>query len=481
MAEIKSVCELVMGVYGKCILTKSEDPDVARREYILNVLLAVLMLFMLCAIIVHVAVWYGGGMYDTQTYRNNVVPLFVLIGILVFFGALYLLSRKGFYRAASYVFIGSLMLLATYSAYQWGIDVNVGLLFFVLAIVMSSILISSRDAFIIAFFSSANLVALGYLQLDGTIVPNAYWKSKMCTILDAEFFALIFFVIAGISWLSNREIEKSLARARRSEALLRRERDLLEIKVEERTKKLREAQAEKMVQLYRFAEFGRLSSGLFHDLVNPLSAVALNMERIKDRREDEEMLGDTKHCLDSAISATRKMEDMVGAVRKQLNRQKNEAVFSLPEEVGQVVEVLSYKARKAGVEMEFSCVRDIRMYGDAIKFNQVVLNLVANAIDAYAGDGGAERKVTISLEGAEGAVVMRVRDRGMGIPTENLTKIFQPFFTTKEEGGMGIGLSMVKRIVEKDFGGSVALESEPGKGTIFIITLRNQSHGNIQG
>ena len=329
------------------------------------------------------------------------------------------------------------------------------------------------------------MIAMGYAQYQKLIVVNQYWKQEVWRPTDMIVVSFIFALIAVISWLSNREIEKSLTRARKSEAELKKERDSLEITVETRTKELKEVQAEKISQLYRFAEFGRLSSGLFHDLINPLTAVSLNMEKLKQGGQlihdhpvsvagDSERLSVSQAAeyVDKAVQAAGKLEDLVVSVRKQLARQENNAIFSLSEEIYHVIDVLSYKAKKAGVVIQYVPAHDAKTFGDAVKFNQVALNLIANAIDAYEDIQSQGKIILVSLQEKNGNIIFSVKDSGMGIPKENMQKIFEPFFTTKTEGrGIGIGLSMTKRIVEKDFKGTISVESDYGKGTVFNVMM----------
>lgn len=393
---------------------------------------------------------------------NPISAGFIFI-ILSFFVFLYFLSRKGFSRLSSYGLLTIFFLPVTYQVYIYGADIPSALLAYALIIIMSGVLINTRFAFISTVIISISLSIISYLQINNIVPPESYWKNEMVIVGDFIFFVLLFFIIATVSWLSNREIEKSLARARKSEADLKKERDSLEITVEERTKELKETQAEKMAQSYRFAEFGRLSSGLFHDLINPLTAVSLNMEKVKETEMSE--------YLNNAIVAAKKMGDMVNAVRKQLLREENEGIFSLNAEIEQVIEVLAHKAQKANVAIHFSGDTEIPTYGDAVKFNQVILNLIANAIDA---DG---KSVQVALEKENGVVVISVKDQGVGIAQENISKIFEPFFTTKVSvGGMGIGLSITKRIVEKDFDGSVEVASKEGVGSVFTVKFPQKNN-----
>ena len=107
------------------------------------------------------------------------------------------------------------------------------------------------------------------------------------------------------------------------------------------------------------------------------------------------------------------------------------------------------------------------VHADPDQISQVLLNLFINALHAMP-DGGILR-VTVKAEAD--AIVLMIADTGHGIPRENLSKIFTPFFTTKEVGkGTGLGLTVVHGIIE-EHGGSIAVESEPGKGTTFTIRL----------
>lgn len=350
--------------------------------------------------------------------------------------------------------------------YIWGIELTSEILFYVLIIIISGILINTRFAFIATGVILLTVIITGYLQSINIISANRYWRTTTFKASDILMMTVMFVIIATVSWLSNREIERSLARARKSEAELQKERDLLEMKVEERTKELKKLEGEKIMHLYRFAEFGRLSAGLFHDLINPLNAVSLSIERLKVNDDS----------VNKALTAAKKMENLVVAVRKQLSRQENKNLFSLNKEIQDVIDVLSYKARKNNVEIRFSHESDVSFLGNAIRFNQAVLNLIVNAIDSYLPENledSREKAVDVVLNEKGNDIVLSVKDFGAGISRDNLQKIFEPFFTTKDYG-VGIGLSMAKQITEKDFYGKLIVESntEAGQsGSTFTIAI----------
>jgi two-component system C4-dicarboxylate transport sensor histidine kinase DctB len=315
-------------------------------------------------------------------------------------------------------------------------------------------------------------LGLTFFQVNLIVLPKLYWRDETLQLNDSFVAIVTLSIIAIVSWLSNREIEKSLRRARRSEADLKKERDSLEVKVEERTRELKQAQMEKMSQLAHFAEFGKLSSGLLHDLANPLTALSLNLGRLKDVYAQE--VSGMKLHVNQALEAAKRMEDFVKAARKQIQQQETMVNFSPAEEILQVIQILEYRAKSEGVQVNFK--GDIRVvtYGNFLKFSQVMANLISNAIDAYAGESYRDRskEVEIRLKRENDTLFITVRDFGMGIAEENLGRIFDPFFTTKTfEKGTGIGLSISKEIIEKDFGGHISVASAAGRWTLFTVEI----------
>lgn len=447
---------------------RSQNEDLKRREFILNTLIlgtiglsSVMLLIIIC-----------DSIKTNFANKGQGFSISFLSFILISFFILYSLSRRGHFILASYIFLAAYLLPVIYMSYLWGISVPQGLLMYSLIIIMAGILINTQCSLVLAVFISLALFVLGYLQTHGVIVPNLYWKKKPIDTYDAIAHIATFGIISIVSWLSSREIEKSLNRARSSESDLKQERDSLEIKVEERTRELKKAQMERMMQLYRFAEFGQLSSGLFHDLVNPLTALSLNLSQVKNEsgREDNK----SKMYLIQALAAAKKMEDFIVAVKKQIQKQEIEKNFSLNEEISQVIQIFLYKACKSGVELVFSSAEEVKTYGNPIKFSQAVSNLVSNAIDSYEKLNRSKDKckIFINLERKDDIISLSVEDFGCGISKEYFERIFDPFFTTKgAEKGTGIGLSSTKSIFEKNFGGSIIVQSEKNKGTKFIISF----------
>ncbi len=451
-------------LFEKFIKAKSVQEDKKRRELILNIILFAVIILL---IIVNLNNFYRIFHHPDFGGFGATSPILIL-GVFVF---LYFLSKKGKFIWASFILLAIYFAAVTSGSYYWGVFLPEMILSYAVIIIMSSILINTRFSFLITAITIITVISLSYLQLNDLSSHKVYWSSYQFRMNDGIVFCITYILVVTIAWLSNREIEKSLHRARRSEAELKRERDLLEVKVEERTRELKRMQVEKMSQLYRFAEFGRLSSGLFHDLINPLTAVSISVRKLAEIKGQN--LEEAQSYLDGSIAAARRMENFIRAIRKQLSHQETKISFSLNEEIHQVMQLLDFKARKANVELNFVRQHEVQAFGSPVKFHQMLSNLVANAIDAYddmpAQDNG-KRAVEIRLAENHHIVRLEVQDWGCGIAPDILEKIFDPFFTTKNlEKGTGIGLSTTKNIVEKDFGGNICVKSLPVQGSTFTV------------
>jgi signal transduction histidine kinase len=436
--------------------------DRERKLFILRVVLIGGILLAVVAVIVN-------AITKDQSDESVIefLPGFVL-GVLLL---LYSLVKKGFLVIPSLVLVGLLSLPAYYLSFRYGTMIPQGWILFALTIIMSGILIGSTCALLLTVLHGSLLLLLTYLQIIGEVKYQTWDQTPM---LGSIIVAIATFLVIGIiSWLSNREIEKALQQARASEKALQKERDLLEIKVEKRTQELQKIQLEKIIQIYRFADFGKLAAGLFHDLVTPLNVVSLNLENLKEEtaHDTSKNIEEIRRVLRHAIYSTKGIEKFVKNTRLQLQGQQTKSYFNLVHEIDNALEGLADQASKAGVKLDFSGRNTVHTFGNPFRFHQIVVNLVSNAIDSYINiKRKSNRVIHIILFHKDNLIVFKVEDFGIGISHHTLSHIFDPFYTTKPiEEGIGIGLTICKDIAEKDFGGSVTVKSQPQKGTIFRV------------
>lgn len=464
--------------YTKFIKSHRENADRNRREFILNVVL--LCVILISSLFTAMVCFDRFFIETTKTSKGmGVWPMFL---IFLTFVSLHLLVRKGFFKFATVVVLSLVYLMTTYTMYHWGFDTPQVWISYALVIVMANVLTEFRVAIIILVIIFLTIFTITNFQLNGVMEPLRYWKAIEPTSVDAFQLGITLGMVAILAWLSNYEITKSLKRARASEQKLKQERDLLETKVKERTKELQQMQIEKMSQLYRFAEFGKLSSGLFHDITNHLTALFLNLENLQDLNE-KKRVRTIKNDLKGVFNTKEKLEDFLNVMWKQLqvrDAEKKER-FLLEEEVQKVMEVMQYNACKNKVTLVFKKTESIEVFNSPIKLSQVITNLILNAIEAYprvdkiSSIDKKKREVEIVLKKESDRAVISVRDWGDGISSDSINSIFNPFFSTKESStrmGAGIGLFSVKEAVENSFNGTIAVESSSQGGTKFTVTFK---------
>jgi len=165
---------------------------------------------------------------------------------LLFIGLYALVRYKKQLKLVAIVLTTGLTLLASLLVYRWGLLIPTGILLFGLSIVMGSIVVSARFSLYVAGLITLITAGLQFAQSRGSWQPDLIWMKSRSTAADIIGFTAIFFTIALVTWLFNRQMELALKRAWRSEKALKRQKMLLEIKVEQRAKQLEASQLEKM-------------------------------------------------------------------------------------------------------------------------------------------------------------------------------------------------------------------------------------------
>lgn len=404
-----------------------------------------------------------------NAYEGIPIPFSIILVIL--FSGMYSLARYAHrYHLASVLFLLLYYTGTVYATYVWGADMPLGLLSYALFAAMATAMLGSGYGIVAALLSMLGIFFTGIREIANHIIPP--WEHVLISTQDLITDSVLIFLAAFLSWLSNKEIKHSLGRAQASEKALKIERDNLEITVDRRTQELKQAQLEKAADLYRFAEFGKLSAGVFHDLINPLTAISISMNSITAEASSEKLLAtEIKEALSIATHATKRIDTYITSVQKQLKHKTTKTLFSLVEEIENVLTITTYRARREHVTIEFIHPDEhTALYGDVVRFHHVMTNLISNAIDSYAGLEMENKRVCITITTNTSTHTIAVHDTGCGINAEQLSRIFDPFFTTKQNG-IGIGLAMVRTIIEEEFGGTITCISNSLDGTTFTITL----------
>jgi signal transduction histidine kinase len=270
--------------------------------------------------------------------------------------------------------------------------------------------------------------------------------------------ALAFIVGAAVAWI----VSWTLQRARLAER-------------EERAR----AAERRAVEAQQLAELGTMSSGLAHEIKNPLSTVVLNAqllrEDILDAPLDADQSAGMVRRVDALVRETDRLRDILTDFLQYAGRMKvDRERIDLREVAVDLVDFLHAQAAQSGIRLLLSPPPEQPVSVDADRglLKQAALNLMLNAMQAMAGAqraDGAPHELMLRIERDHGRARLHVIDTGPGVPPDRIDGIFLPYVTTKT-GGTGLGLPVARRIA-REHGGDVKVHSEPGRGSDFTIEL----------
>lgn len=237
--------------------------------------------------------------------------------------------------------------------------------------------------------------------------------------------------------------------------------------------RLQELQNE-LVHVSRLTALGEMASALAHELNQPLSAIANYLQGSKRLLARSDVPADrVSDAIDRAAAQALRAGDIIRRLREFVARGETErTVESLPKLVEEASALALLGAKEHDIRVRFAFDRDVDLVlADKVQIQQVVLNLVRNAVDSMTAGSTGKRDLIISLSAAvDGMAQVTVADTGPGIDPVIAGQLFQPFITTKRTG-MGVGLSISRTIVEAH-GGRIWAEARDGGGALFGFTLQ---------
>jgi two-component system NtrC family sensor kinase len=281
----------------------------------------------------------------------------------------------------------------------------------------------------------------------------------------------------GVLEQSFNEMERALAtaRAERNELL-----QGLERQVRERTEALERAQAQ-LIQTEKLSSLGKLSASIAHEINNPLAGILttskLLIRTIEERPADPGTAGTVRMLR----LVQRETERCTAIVRNLLGFARERALTLTDADVNAAIEEALFLVKNQfsllGIQLDRAMGQVPPMRGDFGQLRQAFANIVINACDAMAK--GGTLTVRTRFDPSEQVIIVEIGDTGVGIPAEQLTKVLDPFFTTKEKG-TGLGLSVVYGVVERH-GGRLKIASTQGTGTTVTIRLPLSGAESLHG
>jgi signal transduction histidine kinase len=317
-------------------------------------------------------------------------------------------------------------------------------------------------------------VALAGLFALGLLVVMGYYASRRIVEPIRELRQGANSIATGdlnkpLSIRTGDEIEDLAGEFEKMRLQLRQHIGSLEEKVEDRTRELIESQAEKervmerLIQTEKVAAIGTMASGIGHEINNPLYVISGMAEAIRDEKDiaacNKYGLDILKYAKNIAVI----VKNLSGYTRPASRHELEE--IDVHEILAEAVAMAKLARLDDRIEIRMDLVPVPRISAKSEEIQQVFFNIIRNGIQAMAGEGILDLSTCLK----EDQVCICIADSGHGIKTEHIGKIFDPFFTTKgPDEGEGLGMYIVQKIVNQ-YGGTITLESEEGKGTAFTI------------
>ena len=233
---------------------------------------------------------------------------------------------------------------------------------------------------------------------------------------------------------------------------------------------LRQAQAE-LAHVNRVATMGQLAASISHEVMQPISAGITNAKtalRWLDSQQPD--LEAVRQALGRIVNEGNRATDVIGRIRALIKKappRKNR--LEINETIREVMALTHGEVVKQGISVQMQLAEGLPLIqGDRVQLQQVIINLIINAIEAMGGKGSRALLVSTEQE-ASGDVLVSVQDSGIGLDVEGLNRLFDSFYTTKPDG-MGLGLSICRSIIEAH-GGRIWASRDMGPGATFRFTL----------
>lgn len=244
--------------------------------------------------------------------------------------------------------------------------------------------------------------------------------------------------------------------------------------------------------LEKYAQLGKISHELFHDILNPISGLILYLEILKETETSNRNTNHTSNSqrkflsdeiltseIDQITSSSEKIRKFIKLIQNNLLFPEKSELINIRQEIKEIISLTYHKAKRNDVSIIFIQDSEIEINIPKIKFYQLIINLISNGIDSFS-DFDKENLVNENLKSRKRKVIVKcyeenkiinleITDNGCGIHEKDISKIFKKDYSNKSEG-LGIGLKTVKKII-KETKGKIKVSSSKNIGTCFKIQI----------
>ena len=367
--------------------------------------------------------------------------------IAVYFFIAELVTRKQHYIFAGWMVMLVYTAITVSTLLLWGLNAPVGVLAIGFIVFLSGVMLGPKHIPWVISFVVVFLFGVQYIHASGYIRPDLHELGQPSHYFDVLTYVTILGAFALLSWLSGKQTEYLLLRARVAEKKVRLEKENLALKLEEQSRHLHAMQLQEMVAMYKFAEIGRSAVATLHELSNLLSVLTLDIDDIRHQHQRSEAITNAKEGIHH-------INQLVRHTRHQLQDNVTSEVFNAIPTIERTIKEMQIKFVSKNVELHKVLPQrtSFRILGDPQNLSHVIIILLNNALDAVLM--AKNPKVTIEVIQNKTSLIIDVVDTGHGIPEQQQALLFHPHKSSKPSG-LGVGLFITRHIVESQLGGKI--------------------------
>ena len=281
---------------------------------------------------------------------------------------------------------------------------------------------------------------------------------------------LLLFLAFPLSYLLSRPIENIFKQVMRQQDELAELTQTLENRVQEKT----EENIKKdrlLIHQARLAELGEMIGNIAHQWRHPLTRLSLILQNINALNKKEKLtITKASQMIAKANEQIFFMSDTIDNFKNFYRQDESREYFEVYQAYTQIVDMVGHNLKHSNIYISYQGDTTIKIYGNQNEFSQVLLNLIINARDALVANSTDDAYIEVSVLIKDSNTIIKVKDNAGGVSKDIVEKIFEPYFSTKQTHGIGIGLYMVKNIIKEKFDGSVKIYND-NSGAVFLLEI----------
>lgn len=424
-------------LYHLLALEKDYSHDRKKKSYFLNLINFVLMVCILLIILVGLS---NRSVFGYLISDSTLIYLFL---IYLFLNLVFILIKKNFLFLATFLIIAVLIFIFLKINLTLGVDFYIASIICPLIILIGAILVSLKCSIFIYIFISSMLLLIFFLQTNDYVISDSSWKMSSPSLLNTLLMLIFYFLMTMIFCYLIKDFELKL-------------------------KKIKETHLEKLIKMVPLLSLGKLAVGLTNEIRIELTIISLVLQNAKINKRDIDNL-------DLASKAVDQIDQLSRLAYCEFFDEIEAEVFDLNLELKYLLSLFKNKSKKEGITIIFQPSKEYQLHADRLKLDLILINLILNAIDSYENIKSDEKNIFIKFIKKPRNLLIKIKDYGRGIEEQDLSLIFNPYFTSKNKSkSLGLGLYVSQSLMLGAYETKIKVESVLNQGSTFTLYIKNK-------